>query len=598
MTNPLSYQGHQFLLDIRHNVDGNQRYRCSQFNNIRRCPVKLWCLSNGRMLQIGEHNHLVQVQAPLHIRGRSRPRVPPGNRRVTHRQLLPQIPLTFEGLEGIFLTVQAADNFYQGHVKDNASMAYLFSNADCMRQLGEAAEWHIQMNFQCVPLIPQSSFLLTILLRREILGVPAFYAICNENTSKLFGLIWEWILQKILGIANNLKYIICDLDESILSSARLWLPFADRRGSWVNSARALTDKWRSLQLPNRDKPTSILLNLAWALPFVPKESLNEAIRILSDMLDANVHNVPNFSIFRQFLTTDLAPVATHVSIWDMPWKAVSFTETYHRKLLHHLGEEHSTVFHLITKLSTLIGIEFNCNWSPRARRGNYGNYFNETAIVLSNRLIGGQCSLLDYMKIIGFTRAEVRSTLDVAVDRQRYLYHNLSVYESRFDLLGGRDRIVPVPEPIDESAPLETGQGLPSEAEEPIAELVAETVEEPEVQPEARPGAAESFAQDEDYFRGEMQLFDEPDQAPWINSSTEHLIFNDQVAANFSVACLACRINQPKAAFSPCGHHCLCLECKFKIEAAAERDNAHRPSFTIPCFLCREASTSIIVIVQ
>ncbi|CAG5073529.1 Protein of unknown function [Cotesia congregata] len=168
MTSLFLYQGHQLNLDGRHNVNGNQRYRCLYFDSVRRCPVKLWRLSNGRMLQIGQHNHMVHQIQPNPPQRRPAPRVPNANRRQpAHRQSLPPTPSTFEELEEILLVLRAADNIYQGHVKDNSSMAYIFSNDRSLKLLSESSEWHINMCFQCAPLMPQCSFLLTILLRRE-----------------------------------------------------------------------------------------------------------------------------------------------------------------------------------------------------------------------------------------------------------------------------------------------------------------------------------------------------------------------------------------------------------------------------------------------
>ncbi|CAG5078557.1 Protein of unknown function [Cotesia congregata] len=581
MTSLFSYEGHQFNLDGRYNVNGNQRYRCLYFDSVRRCPVKLWRLTNGRMLQIGQHNHIVhQIQPDQPPERRPAPRVRNTNRRQpARRQSLPPTPSTFEELEEILLVLRAADDIYQGHVKDNSSMAYIFSTDRSLKLLSESSEWHINICFQCAPLMPQCSFLLTILVRRENLGVPVFFALCNENTSKLFGLIWAWILEKVPDTRNNLKYTISDVDRSLLSSIKLWLPFAERNGSWINAARALADKWRSLQLPNRDKPLSIILNSSWAISFVPEEKLNEAIDILANMLDAHDNGTQNFTQFRQFLVREYLPVANYLSIWGKPWKAASFTETYYNKLLHHFGEEHPTIFHLIPKLSTLIGTEVNSSWTPRARRSNSDHYVFETATVLSSRLHGGQCSLLDYLKIIGFTRKEIRTTLDVAVDRQRYLYQNLAQFEHRLDLLGSRNFVnrAPEPEPAEVEDELVETEDQPAAVEDEPIEIEEDRPEEIEDQP------AEPRSENDDdniYYRGEIQLLDEPEQLPWINSSTQGMEFNDEEADDFVLACVACRINRPKAAFSPCGHSCLCLECNLSnadnIRSHTSRQVIHR----------------------
>ncbi|KAH0555560.1 hypothetical protein KQX54_020124 [Cotesia glomerata] len=284
---------------------------------------------------------------------------------------------------------------------------------------------------------------------------------------------------------------------------------------------------------------------------------------------------------------------------------------------------------MVAKLSTLIGTEVNSSWTPRARRSNSDHYVFETATVLSSRLHGGQCSLLDFLKIIGFTRKEIRTALDVAVDRQRYLYQNLTQFEHRLDLLGSRNLVsrAPEPEPAEVEDELAETEDQPAAVEDEPVEIEDQreemedepaAIEDEPIEIEDRPEEIEDqpvaiedqpvtiedepaeprSGNDNDYiyYRGEIQLLDEPEQVPWINSSTEGMEFNDEEADDFVLACVACRINRPKAAFSSCGHSCLCSKCKYKIEEKARQENAHRSSHTIACFVCRSPSSIIAIL--
>lgn len=89
---------------------------------------------------------------------------------------------------------------------------------------------------------------------------------------------------------------------------------------------------------------------------------------------------------------------------------------------------------------------------------------------------------------------------------------------------------------------------------------------------------------------------DEPEETPWIYDTTRGMSFKDEEADENDLSCRACYINIPKAAFRACGHKCLCLRCKHRIEEQARRANTHRESYSISYIIFKQPSIAIIEI--
>ncbi|XP_057323110.1 uncharacterized protein LOC130666292 [Microplitis mediator] len=160
---------------------------------------------------------------------------------------------------------------------------------------------------------------------------------------------------------------------------------------------------------------SKILNMTWALPFVPTPKFAEAVQIICNMIEVHEESNPNFIHFRQYIRNVVAPQIDKICMWNTPWQALTLAEDFNHNLLSHLGELHPTMFTFIKKMST---------------------YINQTARVLSSRLTADSCMVMDFIQIIGVWRGEISKHLHIAVDRQQYLYDDLASTSSRFDLLG------------------------------------------------------------------------------------------------------------------------------------------------------------------
>ncbi|XP_057329903.1 uncharacterized protein LOC130670510 [Microplitis mediator] len=339
-----------------------------------------------------------------------------------------------------------------------------------------------------------------------------------------------------------------------------------------------------------------MLNLSWAIPFVPIERINNAVSIISDILVAHTQDNPNYERFRIFLTQCLVPQASSVSIRTAPWQAQNLAEDVNEDLLSHFTVLHPSVYDFTKKLSSYIQKCVN-NWSRNRRRAHPNDNLCLTARVLCDRFLGGRCTLLNYLTIVGRSRAELRNRLDVSVDRQQYLYDDLSG-SVRVDLLHDYRRqenelLIPAEENMQEEPNepeiIDLNEDDDDEQQQPMEEQEQEQEIEKNLQ-------VPELADDLRFYDNEIELLDDPVKTPWINESTQAMQFNDVVADDDSIPCSICQTNIPKVTFCPCGHKCICLEYEYKLKEQARRENAHRNDYTISCILCRKPCTETIII--
>ncbi|CAD6232840.1 GSCOCG00007008001-RA-CDS [Cotesia congregata] len=167
-------------------------------------------------------------------------------------------------------------------------------------------------------------------------------------------------------------------------------------------------------------------------------------------------------------------------------------------------------------------------------------------------------SILEFLKMAAIRRVEVRYRLDVAVMRQRYFNDDL-IMEEEVLLEHIRD----------------------------VAQLLAIQA----------PMGDENPIDGVNYYVGETIMQEEQEIAPWIHAATAGMIFQDQPAAENNTQCCVCLMNEAKAVFCPCGHLCLCMECKHKTGISPKstpRPDQNRLKFV--CFICQTPSHSLMAI--
>lgn len=74
--------------------------------------------------------------------------------------------MVLSGLHEYFLMEKKIEETYLGRVESNTATAFLFGIKNFSDELSECADWHVDMTYQCVPSMPTSSLLLTIIFRR------------------------------------------------------------------------------------------------------------------------------------------------------------------------------------------------------------------------------------------------------------------------------------------------------------------------------------------------------------------------------------------------------------------------------------------------
>ncbi|XP_044586065.1 uncharacterized protein LOC123266096 [Cotesia glomerata] len=554
-SNRIVHDGFTFHLDSRYSTKVRKRYLCSSRITVNRCRVKLWKNADGRLQVDGIHNHLIpeilnrepvirelQNNALLTdlfpneiINNVSRNLPNAGNirshasRQVIHRQRRrhrPPLPQNFVHLGPMLTAYRRISNIYQQEViADDGSIAQIFGSNNMLKRLGESNEWHIDGTFQCVPLRPRASQLLIIHVRRMDVGIPILYVLCSRRTTKMYESIFRWILFEVPVIQQNLQTVVTDFEAAILKSIQSCMPWVHRRGCWFHFARAVTRKWNSLRLPDRNAPEHRILNLTWVLPLVPAARLEEALEEIVTLLRPLEENNDNFYLFRRYLQRFWLPLADIISVYNTPWRTNNISEVYNLHLSSILGP-HPPLFKFLHRLIEIIkddekklnrllgGMDFGRN--RRHRQYHMDLFIQGIQEALETR----RYSMLEFLEMAAIRRVEVRYRLDVAVMRQQYVDDDLKMEE---EVLLGHIRDVELPAAIQ----------APIDAANPIDDI--------------------------NHYAGEIIMENQQEVAPWIHAATAGMIFPDQPAIE-GAQCYACLVNQAKAVFCPCGHLCLCLE--------------------------------------
>ncbi|XP_074115923.1 uncharacterized protein LOC141538391 [Cotesia typhae] len=267
--NPLYLQnnGFRFMKDLRHNNDAGQRYVCTYIDNGQRCFAKLWRMNSGTILEIGDHNDpATTAMSSNHLPTSSRMAASSSRQSSTEKTYLGQ--------------VESCD----------FSIAYLFGDPQLILQIRDIEEWHIDMTFQCTPMIPKSSLLLTVMIRRGAEVVPMLFVLCSEKSAGLFSNLWQWIGAKVPNVYSNLKTIVCDSDDALEHSIRASIPRAEIKRTWIIVVRAIHRRWNSLDLPKRGSALNKMLFYTSALPFVPPGMMERATTVIEGMFAAHEEN--------------------------------------------------------------------------------------------------------------------------------------------------------------------------------------------------------------------------------------------------------------------------------------------------------------------
>lgn len=101
--------------------------------------------------------------------------------------------------------------------------------------------------------------------------------------------------------------------------------------------QAITRKWNSLHL-NREENLKDFLNFLWAIPLLPPEHFDEAIRVIRQLVDAAVGNeVVGVNLFFNYWRRYWLPQREIVSVWRAPVRTNNIAEGFNRHIITRLG---------------------------------------------------------------------------------------------------------------------------------------------------------------------------------------------------------------------------------------------------------------------
>ncbi|XP_074097811.1 uncharacterized protein LOC141526653 [Cotesia typhae] len=384
----LHYGRFTYHLDSRYATKARKRYLCASRITATHCPVKLWKNADGAIEVIGEHNHpesdienrepiirMLQNQAvaddllPQEVINTILRNIPnaanysnQASRQVIHRQrrrYRPPLPENFADLGQMLLGYRRIMNINRHQViAEDGSIAYIFGSDEMLQRLAIVSEWHVDGTFQCVPQRPRALQLFMIHMRRMDIGIPVLYILCSHRTIPMYNGIFNWILNQVPEIRQNLQTIVSDFEVAILRSVEICMPWVNRRGCWFHFVRAVTRKWNALRLPAHDAPEHRILNLTWTLQLVPANRFTEALDVIIDQLLPLENMDDNYYLFRRYLQRYWLPLANIVSVYNSPWRTNNISEVFNRHLLSNLGP-HPNLFRFLHRLIELINEDKN-----------------------------------------------------------------------------------------------------------------------------------------------------------------------------------------------------------------------------------------------
>lgn len=118
-------------------------------------------------------------------------------------------------------------------------------------------------------------------------------------------------------------------------------------------AQAVTRKWNSLALGDRDTPEYRILCLTWALPLIPANRFREALDVIVNLILPLEMDHDNYYLFRRYLERYWLLHANVVSVYNSPWRTNNISEAFNRHLLSKLGE-HPNLFSFLREYKILV----------------------------------------------------------------------------------------------------------------------------------------------------------------------------------------------------------------------------------------------------
>ncbi|XP_044578878.1 uncharacterized protein LOC123261352 [Cotesia glomerata] len=213
-----------------------------------------------------------------------------------------KIPKTFLEIGVIFEKVKGIKNFYLGRTfGSDGSIADVFTSQVLLNRIENASELFIESTVQGVLKRPKASHVLKILLRHGEQAVPAFIVLCSSNSTVLLKSILNFMLNHSPGIKNNLKTVFADFNDLTISAINEIMPWVSKKTCWFNFTRAITQKWKSLNLPKRNENLHVLLRLIYILPTVAVDNYDEAVLHIMNELKKVESSNSNFKHFMSYL---------------------------------------------------------------------------------------------------------------------------------------------------------------------------------------------------------------------------------------------------------------------------------------------------------
>ncbi|XP_044598382.1 uncharacterized protein LOC123274713 isoform X2 [Cotesia glomerata] len=233
----------------------------------------------------------------------------------TRKSLLPEAPKVFTELKDTLKNYSKTACIFRGEVMCEDGSAIILSDKELIEHIGDVDEIQIDRTYENVPVDVPFKQLLIFHLRKNNIGLPSIFVMCNSTSGSMYSQLWSNLIDRVPSIQENLKSVVCDYDPVLMSVTKSSLGGIQLRGSWFSYIRMTCRLWRSMGL--NENLLHDVLRYTWLIILLPaerfKEAIHEIIATIKDTIELYDESEQDLNKFIHSLEAWLLPQAESIS---------------------------------------------------------------------------------------------------------------------------------------------------------------------------------------------------------------------------------------------------------------------------------------------
>ncbi|XP_053594532.1 uncharacterized protein LOC103572248 isoform X1 [Microplitis demolitor] len=325
----------------------------------------------------------------------------------TRKKALPKVPEYFHQLKDIVRKYSKTSCIYRGQIEaEDGSLAIMLSTSELIKLMGDCNEIQIDGVYESVPVEPSMAQLLIFYLRRNNIGLPCLFILCNSTTEALYSAIFKGLVERIPTMKQNLKSIFCDFEPAFIAAAKKSFDNVKLQGTWFNYIRVASRLWRTLNL--KDNLKHDILRYSWLIPLLPpnryEEAFNEITATIQDTNEIYDESEEDLISFIRCLKGLIGSKPEATSYYNNHQNAINVAENFNRHIANNLGGYNPNLFTYLERIRRNC-IDSHEKWMKlengieliQFQRNRY-IFVNGHIIEQLTRLDSGELSMIDFFK--------------------------------------------------------------------------------------------------------------------------------------------------------------------------------------------------------